>query len=93
MSYKSPYVMHKRHQVMDLFHGHQTEAFGEWHDFHNQKPDRHDKIRMLLVDNSEEDAYFYDDKYAGHYLWHVRSKNYIADEDVKGWKYMREKSE
>jgi hypothetical protein len=88
----------KRHQVMDLFHGNQTEAIGEWHKVNDGLPNvKQCKCRVKLDDDTECFAYFYEDKalwiekstkQKGSYWWECANKEPLYDR-VVAWKELK----
>lgn len=86
----------RRHQVMDLFHGNETNIDeGTWNEIQKGKPNHKTcKVKLRLKNGDEVFAYFYKDGgLQGHlysekerpYFWHCQTKDYIPNHDITHW--------
>lgn len=88
----------KRHLVMDLFHGNQTEELGEWKETDKALPDvpKACKVKAKLSCGGEVFAYFYKDQaiwvekhgQKRSYFWN--SKTHEPLFNVTHWKSLKE---
>jgi hypothetical protein len=91
----------KRHEVMDLFHGHMIEEVdGPWISVEKSLPDcKHTKVKAKLNNGDEVYAYFYADKAIKFnifgiipcHFWHCMSRDQLFN--VTDWKYLKENTE
>ncbi len=86
----------KRHLVMDLYYGNQTEVVdGPWNGVENLPDCTECKVKVILNNESETFAYFYRDKpyfispigVLSHF-WDCKMKEPL--ENVLYWKYLKE---
>ncbi len=85
----------KRHLVMDLYHGNQTEPVeGSWNEANKVLPDcKSCKVKVKNADGNELFAYFYQDGAAKFYnppckFWDCSSKQPLNN--ISHWKALRD---
>lgn len=87
----------KRHTVMDLFHGHQTEEVdSDWSDVTQNLPEKRAcKVIVKTSDGAVTFAYFYEDKcnfspYVRHtsHFWQCVTKEELRN--VTHWKALKD---